>query len=296
MAFINNKKYKEIREAAKNGNEKAKMILQAMRKFSPQEEIDGLVSGYYAIDEHPNSVAPVQEAPVVETEEIETTSIAPAEEMQEAEPEVEQFPTEQVEAQPAFDYAGFSKTMDTEMDGLLDENDIEDTDFNSFLQNKTRDLNRTKKNADYFKAFDMNGRKQYMDGKITSYKNKFNDRLMDIERRHSDMSKAIAKHSGMVNTLLDDDKEFNMDTANSAYNDIVGNTGVMSAFGRHWDDIDSNKVTETLRSLIDSYGKKNVLAALNTLQGDNDNYRDYLNNQVDTEISRYSKSVENLLK
>ena len=49
--FINQKKFGEIREAAKNGNEKAKMVLQAMRKFSSQEDIDRLVEDYYKVPE-----------------------------------------------------------------------------------------------------------------------------------------------------------------------------------------------------------------------------------------------------
>jgi hypothetical protein len=53
---------------------------------------------------------------------------------------------------------------------------------------------------------------------------------------------------------------------------------------------------EKLKGLIANYGKQNVMAALNTLNSDNNNYRDFLNNQIDTEISRYSKSLEGLLK
>ena len=36
MAFIQNSKFREISEAAKNGNEKALMIIQALRKKSSQ--------------------------------------------------------------------------------------------------------------------------------------------------------------------------------------------------------------------------------------------------------------------
>ena len=49
MAFINNKKFAEIRNAAKNGDEKALKVLQAMRKMQPQADIDRLVEDYYAI-------------------------------------------------------------------------------------------------------------------------------------------------------------------------------------------------------------------------------------------------------
>ena len=49
MAFINNKKMKEIMIAARNGNEKALMILQAMKKGNSQQDVDGLVNDYYNI-------------------------------------------------------------------------------------------------------------------------------------------------------------------------------------------------------------------------------------------------------
>lgn len=309
MAFINNIQFKEIRNAAKNGNENAKMILQAMRKMQPQNDIDRLVQGYYGVESHPNSVEPTMQTPDVEEAKIDNTlaieptkidepeipsQLEPEETVQIEESQIEDVPVpNEVETGTPVD---LSSMLDGEFDGLLDENDIEDINFSDFLETKKRDGLRAKKNSDYFKAFDMEGRKNYMNNKIDSYKNKFNGKLKDIERSHSDMDKAISGYTQNVNDMLDDDIEFSMDTANNAYNDITGNEDMMKSFSRHWDELDSSNVVNELKNLIGKYGKKNVMAALNNLKNDNDNYKMFRNNQIDNEISRYSKSIENLLK
>jgi N-methylhydantoinase B/oxoprolinase/acetone carboxylase alpha subunit len=70
----------------------------------------------------------------------------------------------------------------------------------------------------------------------------------------------------------------------------------MKSFGRHWDETDNQEMESTLQRLVLQYGKKNVMAVLNTLRGDADNYSKHKVNQIDTEINRYSKSLDNLLK
>ena len=96
--------------------------------------------------------------------------------------------------------------------------------------------------------------------------------------------------------MLDDDQSLDLSKADNAYRDLTENSSVMSSFGRHWDENDNNVVMEQLTQLIQQYGKQNVLAALNTLTSDTESYKNYLNNQIDSEITRYSKSIENLLK
>lgn len=280
MPFVNNKKMLEIREAAKGGNEKALMILQAMRKMSPQEDVDRLVEDYYKVETVEPMIAQ-DEADPVPQESLETPA--------ELTPEV-------VEEAPQNEVIDLTATLDTEMEGLLDENEIEDLSFGDFLGNKKRDGLRGRKNADYFKAYDPEGRANYMQNKVDAYKGKFDGRLKDIERRYNDMNKSLVGYSQGVNDMLDDEAELDMSSVNSAYDELTGNESVMSSFGRHWDENDNMAVMMELKSLIMKYGKKNVMAVLNTLQSDNENYKKYLNNQVDTEIGRYSKSVENLLK
>lgn len=286
MPYINNKKLLEIREQARNGNEKALMILQAMRKNSHQNDIDRLVNDYYAVEE-------------VAEPEI-NLDIEEELELNEGKGEIEQSEPP-VELQPEVlentnDVVDLTSVLDGEMDGLLDENEIEDTTFSTFLGNKKRDALRSRKGSDYFKAYDMAGRENYYNGKIENYKNKFSDRLKNIERRYNDMDKSIINYSQGVNDMLDDGVDLNMEHAGNAYNELTGNESVMNSFGRHWDDNDNLEVMSYLKELIVKYGKNNVIAALNTLKSDNNNYKDYLNNQVDNEIGRYSKSIEKLLK
>ena len=278
MPFINNKKLVEIRESAKGGNEKALMILQAMRKMSPQEDLDRLVDDYYKVD----TVEPVIPQEPVEQESFNIPEELTPELMNET-------------AEPG-NVVDLTSTLDTEMDGLLDENELDDLSFGDFLSNKKRDGLRGRKNADYFKAYDPEGRANYMHNKIDAYKGKFDGRLRDIERRYNDMSKSIAGYTQGVNDMLDDNAELDMLSVNNAYDELTGNENAMRSFGRHWDENDNMSVMMELKALIEKYGKKNVMAVLNTLQSDNENYKKYLNNQVDTEIGRYSKSVENLLK
>ena len=280
MPFINQNKLLEIREAAKGGNEKAMMIMQAMRKMSPQTDIDRLVEDYYKVDTVEPMVAQDEADPVAQP------SLETPEELL---PEV-------VEEAPAGNVVDLTATLDSEMDGLLDENELEDLSFADYLGNKKRDGLRSRKNADYFKAYDLEGRTNYMQNKVDAYKGKFDGRLKDIERRYNDMSKSLAGYAQGVNDMLDDEAELDMNSVNSAYDELTGNGAVMGSFGRHWDDNDNASVMAELKALIMKYGKKNVMAVLNTLQSDNENYKKHLNNQVDTEIGRYSKSVESLLK
>lgn len=283
MPFVNNRKLLEIREQAKNGNEKALMILQALRKKSAQEDLDRLVNDYYNVED-----VVEQEPELIESEgKAEIEQSLPPEELN---PEVLNDANEVVEV------PDLTSILDKEMDGLLDENEIDDTPFSLYLSNKKRDALRSRKNTDYFKAYDPSGMENYLNAKIENYKGKFNNRLRDIDRRYNDMNTAITNYAKTISEMLDDGVELEVEKANSAYNDLTENENIMGSFGRHWDENDNNNVIENLKELISMYGKNNVIAALNTLNSDNNNYRDYLNNQVDTEIGRYSRSIEKLLK
>lgn len=278
MAFLNNTKYKEIREAAKNGNEKALKILQAIRKNALQSDLDGLVDDYYKIDS-----APIETPPQVEEEVIE-----------EQPPVVEETIVEEEAPAPAPEID--DEALAKDFDGLIDDDEIDDISFADFLSNKKKDGIRSRKNADYFKAYSPEIRQAYMDNSINSYKSKFDNKLKDIDRNYRDMDNAITGYAKDIDLMLDDNVELNMDEAGKAYNDLVEDEGTMHGFSRSWDEADRLSVEEALKGLITKYGKKNVIAALNTLRNDNNGYRDYLNNRIDTSISGYSKKLENLLK
>lgn len=295
MGFINNIKFKEISAAANEGNEKAKMVLQAMRKFAPQEDIDRLVTEYYNI--------PAENAPVLNEEQPQTINPLEAQNATEGNFEADLGQTEepaqelpQEVTEPKIDVVDLTEVLDKETDGLFDKNEIADYSFEDFLTQKSKDNLRAKKNADYFKAYDLEGRTNYMNSKIEDYKNSFNNRLGGIRQKFDDISNSINKYYTNVNDLLDDDKEMSVEESGLAYNDFVNNKDAMASFGRHWDENDNLVVISALQNLVNQYGKKNVLAALNTLDSDNNSYKDYLNNQVDEEINRYSKSLQNILK
>lgn len=296
MAFINNKKFAEIRTAAKDGNEKALMILQAMRKLQPQADIDRLVEDYYAIPEEPQ-IQPVQ------GENYNVTEEQPKEEVPTASDALDDVLSEDLSVNETADIPDLDTDVQTynldditkDMDGLIDEDEIDDMSFADFLSDKKKNLKRAKKNADYFKMYDDDSRRQYSLNAVDKYKAKFGDLERDIDRRNKDTATALGLYEQSVADSLDDDIELNADNADKAYSDLTDDSGAMHAFGRYWDDDDKASVIEALKVLIGKYGKKNVLAAINTLKSDNENYKSYMHNRIDTEVGKYSKNLENLL-
>lgn len=296
MAFINNKKFAEIRTAAKDGNEKALMILQAMRKLQPQADIDRLVEDYYAIPEEPQ-IQPVQ------GENYNVAEEQPKEEVSTVSDALDDVLSEDLSVNETTDIPDLdgdvqSYSLDDitkDMDGLIDEDEIDDMSFADFLSDKKKNLKRAKKNADYFKMYNDDSRKQYSLNAVDKYKAKFGDLERDIDRRNKDTATALGLYEQSVADSLDDDIELNADNADKAYSDLTDDSGAMHAFGRYWDDDDKANVIEALKVLIGKYGKKNVLAAINTLKSDNENYKSYMHNKIDTEVGKYSKNLENLL-
>lgn len=296
MAFINNKKFAEIRTAAKDGNEKALMILQAMRKLQPQADIDRLVEDYYAIPEEPQ-IQPVQ------GENYNVAEEQPKEEVSTVSDALDDVLSEDLSVDETADIPDLDADVQTynldditkDMDGLIDEDEIDDMSFADFLSDKKKNLKRAKKNADYFKMYDDDSRKQYSLNAVDKYKAKFGDLERDIDRRNKDTATALGLYEQSVADSLDDDIELNADNADKAYSDLTDDSGAMHAFGRYWDDDDKASVIEALKVLIGKYGKKNVLAAINTLKSDNENYKSYMHNRIDTEVGKYSKNLENLL-
>lgn len=281
MAYIDNIKFKEILEASRNGNEKAKMIMQGMRKMSSQDDIDRLVYEYYNVPVEAEEVVPVEqpeEVAVTEGENIAT------------EPEIISEP------ENGGDVVDITDLLKSEMEGLVDEDEFTSVSFTDYLKNKQRDTMRATKNSDYFKAFDMNGRHAYADDMINSYRDRFSGNLRDIERCYSDNDKALSLYTQKMTDSLDDGVEFDTDATKGAYGELVGNESAMSSFGRHWDDNDVETVLTALSELSNKYGKANVIAALNVLRGDNEGHRDYLNNMIDTNIGKYTKAIDKLLR
>lgn len=284
MAFINNKKFAEIRNAAKNGDEKALKVLQAMRKMQPQADIDRLVEDYYAIP-----------APAVE-ETPETPAVADNLSLDDASV-VDSVISSDI-ADSDGDVTTITYNLDDitkDMDGLIDEDEVKDMSFSDFLADKKRNMMRARKNADYFKMYDNDSRSKYATDAVAKYKAKFGDLERDIDRRNKDTMTALGMYEQSVGDELDDEVELSADNADKAYSDLIDNSGAMHSFGRYWDEEDKANVITELKALIGKYGKKNVLAAINTLKSDNENYKSYMHNKIDTEVGKYSKNLENLL-
>ena len=284
MAFINNKKFAEIRNAAKNGDEKALKVLQAMRKMQPQADIDRLVEDYYAIP-----------APAVE-ETPETPAATDNLRLDDA--SVADLVISYDIADSNGDVTTITYNLDDitkDMDGIIDEDEVEDMSFSDFLADKKRNMMRARKNADYFKMYDNDSRNKYASDAVAKYKAKFGDLERDIDRRNKDTMTALGMYEQSVGDELDDEVELSADNADKAYSDLIDNSGAMHSFGRYWDEEDKANVITELKALIGKYGKKNVLAAINTLKSDNENYKSYMHNKIDTEVGKYSKNLENLL-
>ena len=292
MPFLNNNKFKELRIAASNGNEKAKMVLQALRQGS-QNDVDRLVGDYYSIPqvETPSEIEHSQEQSIEDNvNEIEVNNNIDNNVNNTADNSYE----EDLNSIPVVE--DLTEVLDKETDGLFDENEIESIDFSKFLSNKRRDGVRSKKNSEYFSAFNPESRENYITKKKDAYKAKFGDSIHDIDRQYQDYDKSIDKYSQGINDLLDDNIDVNVDVMGDAYNEIMDNNGIMHSFGRHWDDVDTEHVIEDLKQLVNKYGKKNVLSALNVLKNDNSNFRDYKLGQINEEVERYNKALDKVLK
>lgn len=284
MAFINNKKFAEIRNAAKNGDEKALKVLQAMRKMQPQADIDRLVEDYYAIpapavEETPETPAATDDLSLDDASVVDSVISSDI-------------------ADSDGDVTTITYNLDDitkDMDGLIDEDEVEDMSFSDFLADKKRNMMRARKNSDYFKMYDNDSRSKYATDAVAKYKAKFGDLERDIDRRNKDTMTALGMYEQSVGDELDDEVELSADNADKAYSDLIDNSGAMHSFGRYWDEEDKANVITELKELIGKYGKKNVLAAINTLKSDNENYKSYMHNKIDTEVGKYSKNLENLL-
>ena len=287
MSFLKIKDLKVIREAAKSGDERAKAILEKLSKGEKQDVIDRLVSQYYTpeakAEQAQANLPKADSAKKAANPEVPSASSAPVNKVDPNTPVVEASPD-------------ISSLLDKELDGCIDEDDIPDTSFGDFLKKKHTDMNRSKKGPEYFKAFDPQGRLDYIAKKTDGYNHKFDIKRKDIGRSFRDMDGAIGGYIQSVTDLQDDPNELDMGKASEVYDGLTGDDDFMHGFGRGWDSEDSEAVRNKLMELVKQYGKKTVLAALNTLRDDNKSFSDFRNGQIDQETKRYGKSLEDLLK
>lgn len=293
MYIINNKQFHEIYGAAKNGDEKAKAIIEKYSQGDDYDAVKRLVDDYYG---HGKEEEPEQESEPEEKDEPEQKpggdSITGVNQAKQAEDVLAgKAPEENLSPQPV----DITELLDRETDGLIDDDEVEDMSFDEFMDKKKRDAERAKKNHDYFSAFDPEGKAAYLKKKEDDYGHSFDVRRKDIERNHRDIDGAISAYTQMVGDQPDDGIKTDMGVVDKAYGDIVGTVGKSHSFGRSWDEDDMNEVKEQLMALMKQYGRSNVIAALNILKGDNDAYRDHRNNCIDKAIKDHNGKWEELL-
>lgn len=301
MPFLKQSDYKNIIQAKKDGNPQATAIIQAYVKGSTQYDLDRMVHAFY--NPTPANNAEEQEEDPINAEAVEAVNEAEAK----ADEPVEVPPTipvgnnidpkviaPVVEPEQTTD---ISALLDADLDGLIDEDEIDDCTFEDFLADKKKNANRILKDANHFKMYDPAGRESYLVAKCGEYDKSFDTKRRDIERAFKDMDNAIASYSqSLTDTVPDDGIELNSDVTNKAYSDIVEASNGSHAFGRAWDDEDTAEMVAILNDLVGTHGKANVLAALNVIRGDNEAFRDRRNGQIDSAVKHYSKQLEDLLK
>lgn len=309
--FINYKKLRELQEAARGGNEKAKVIIDKYMDDSPDmDSIERLIDDYYGnagIDALANTTESVDEVNEAISERLEEPSeevdVEGIEELgvQEPEESVEQPAVEQeavIDEQPAVEQPiiDISADLDKELDGLIDDNEFDDLSFLDFLDGKRKDANKAKKNAEYFKAYDQGGRESYLSKKKDEYGHSFDGRRRQNERGFNDINGALDIYAQMVTDMPDDEAEFDSSLASKAYDEFTGDKANMGAFGRSWDDSDKELIKTALLALVQQYGKKNVVAVLNTLRDNCSAWRKFNDGKIDNAVSNYGKALDALLK
>lgn len=290
--FINNKQFMELYNASKNGNEKAMNIIAKYRQGGDKDSISRLIDDYYGI---PQAVATQVEAPVPQTEPAATDDMS-EQSVQLGNNVVTESENTDMVNDPNAEQRNIFDTLDCELEGCIDEPEVDDMTFDEFMEKKHRDTMRGKKNHDYFSAFDPEGRSQYSAMRKDRYGHTFDTRRRDIERSYNDMDNAIGTYIQYVSDQPEDDAKTDVNVAGSAYDDIISSVGKSHSFGRGWDNDDLNEVRTQLAELMKKYGRSNVLAALNILKGDNAAYRDFRNNAIDQAVKDYGGELDKLLK
>lgn len=317
MAFINNKKFLEIKKSAKDGNEKALKILEELKKNAKQDRINKLIENFYNLEEPQDKVVfdlIKDEKEAIDgyaegKEKIDNSNIENKEAVKNIFDHIEDEEKEHIEElENAQDIANgnefasepvvedLTDTLDKELDGILDEIEIKDISFCDFLKDKKKNGNRMRKDNTYFKAFNPKSKEAYIIKKKNDYAKKFESKLEDIERNYRDIDISLDEYLNRLDDMLDDNIELDMAVVGNAYNDIIDNENTMKKFNRYWDWKDSEDMNNVLKELVEKYGKRNVQSALNTIKSDNDNHHSYKKDQVIEEISRYNKVLEKLLK
>lgn len=279
--FIPYRKLSELRKAASAGDSKARNIVDRyMDRNADMETISRLMDDYYGVssskkkEEEKETPIPVNEV------EKETVDIVPVEKEEKSSVDKED------------DFSDLSR----EFDGLVDLPSIEPTSFREYVSSKEKSRRAAKKDANYFKAFDPERRKAFLEKSKKDFSDSLNGKRRDLERSYGDISSALDIYGQYVSDMPEDYVQLDILSSSKAYSDLVDNDGAMSSFGRGWDEKDLSEMKSELSELVSKYGKKNVVAMLNSLREDGNSWMDYGNSAIDSAVSSYGKALDKLLK
>lgn len=280
--FIPYRKLSELRKAASAGDAKAKNIVDRyMDRNADMETISRLMDDYYGVSSSKEKeVEKETPTPVKEEVEKETVDIVPTEKEENSSVDKED------------DFSDLSK----ELDGLIDLPSIEPTSFREYVSSKEKSRRAAKKDANYFKAFDPERRKVFLEKSKKDFSDSLNGKRRDLERSYGDISSALDIYGQYVSDMPEDYVQLDILSSSKAYGDLVDNDGAMSSFGRSWDEKDLSEMKGELSELVSRYGKKNVVAMLNSLREDGNSWRDYGTSAIDSAVSNYGKALDKLLK
>ena len=279
--FIPYRKLSELRKAASAGDAKAKNIVDRyMDRNADMETISRLIDDYYGVSSSKEKEVEKETPTPVKEVEKETVDIVPTEK----------------EEKPSVDKEDDFSDLSKELDGLIDLPSIEPTSFREYVSSKEKSRRAAKKDANYFKAFDPERRKAFLEKSKKDFSDSLNGKRRDLERSYGDISSALDIYGQYVSDMPEDYVQLDILSSSKAYGDLVDNDGAMSSFGRCWDEKDLSEMKSELSELVSKYGKKNVVAMLNSLREDGNSWRDYGNSAIDSAVSSYGKALDKLLK
>ena len=281
--FIPYRKLSELRKAASAGDAKARNIVNRyMDRNADMETISRLMDDYYGVSSSKKKEEEKEiPTPVKEEVEKETVDIVP---------------TEKEEKPASVDKEDDFSDLSKEFDGLVDLPSIEPTSFREYVSSKEKSRRAAKKDANYFKAFDPERRKAFLEKSKKDFSDSLNGKRRDLERSYGDISSALDIYDQYVSDMPEDYVQLDILSSSKAYGDLVDNDGAMSSFGRSWDEKDLSEMKSELSELVSKYGKKNVVAMLNSLREDGNSWRDYGSSAIDSAVSNYGKALDKLLK
>lgn len=288
--FIPYRKLSELRKAADGGDSKARNIVDRyMDRNADMETISRLMDDYYGVSSSKEKEVEKETPTPVKEVEKETVDIVPT--GKEEKPSVDK-EEKSSSLSTEDDFSDLSK----ELDGLIDLPSIEPTSFREYVSSKEKSRRAAKKDANYFKAFDSERRKAFLEKSKKDFSDSLNGKRRDLERSYGDISSALDIYGQYVSDMPEDYVQLDILSSSKAYGDLVDNDNAMSSFGRGWDEKDLSEMKSELSELVSKYGKKNVVAMLNSLREDGNSWRDYGNSSIDSAVSNYGKALDKLLK